>query len=130
MTPEVFASLGQTLGGIGVLALVVWFIARDHRRDDGALDAQADKTAIALLKVHREERQDMRDEMNKLRERVAVMEDRERNQAEVLQIHAAWDHMMIQALKRVDPSMDLGDAPPLYPPHHLHPETHAPGGLT
>jgi hypothetical protein len=112
------AAVGQGLGGLGVLGFVVWFVWHESNRDVGELDAQTDKAAIALIQENRAERKEMREEMGGLRERVAVLEHERRSHQEVLQVHAAWDMKVIEALHRLDPSLDLHDAPPLYPPHH------------
>lgn len=125
MTTDAVGVIAQSLGPVGLLAVVVWLLVREQRKDDrqGKKDAadvgeQADKHVLSLLREHREERQEMRQEMNQLRERVAVMEAHERQHADVLQVHAAWDYDMKEQLRRYDPSLVLTDAPPLYPPYH------------
>lgn len=125
MTTNVFSAVAQSLGGVGLLAVVVWLLIREQRKedrqgkkDDADVVEQADKHVLSLLREHREERQEMRQEMNQLRERIAVMEAHERQHADVLQVHAAWDYDMKEQLRRYDPNLVLTDAPPLYPPYH------------
>lgn len=109
--------LMPNLGGFGVLAFVVWLIWRTYRQDKNGTDAQVDTTAVALLKEMREERRETREELGQVRERVAVLEDRERKHAEVLQRHSGWDARALALLQQHDPATAtaLGDPPPLYP---------------
>jgi hypothetical protein len=122
MPPEI--PLVSTLGGVGVLAVVIWIIWRQLRQDKTGADAQVDATALALLKEMRAERSEIRaeraevrEELTQVRERVAILEEDKRRHADVLQRHALWDTRAIGLLQQQDPTSTaaLGDPPPLYP---------------
>lgn len=98
----------DNLGGLALLALVVFLIWQQWRRDRGGLDAQADAAALELVRESREDRRELRETIADLRERVAVLEDRdaqhEQRQAEqlaLLRAHAPWDAQMIDVHGRM-----------------------------
>lgn len=108
----------QYLGGVVTIALVVWLIYRDWRREkdreitaQAGVDAQTDAHSIEFMKV-------VLAEQGALRERVALLEDRERRHADVLQRHASWDARAVAMLQNNDATLlaALGEPPPLYPP--------------
>ena len=51
----------------------------------------------------------------RLRERIQTLEVREETDRAVLQLHAAWDHLAVQALTKAGIT-DLPQPPPLSPP--------------
>lgn len=116
--PSDLGPIAANIGGIGVLALVLWLVWRTYRQDKTGSDAQVDATALALLRELREERKETREELAGVRERVAVLEEDKRRHADVLQRHAAWDARVVAVLQQTDASAAvtaLGDPPPLYP---------------
>jgi hypothetical protein len=117
MPDAVIPAWGQYLGACALFVLVGWLIYRDWNRDrtaaravDGGVEAQTDAHSIEFMKV-------VLSEQGNLRERVALLEDRERRHAEVLQRHSSWDARAVAMLQSQDASMlaALGEPPPLYP---------------
>ena len=111
--PSDLGPIAANLGGIGVLALVLWLIWRTYRQDKTGADAQTDAHSVEFMKV-------VLSEQGNLRERVALLEDRERRHAEVLQRHSSWDARAVAMLQTHDAATlaALGEPPPLYPQGH------------
>jgi len=115
--PGLQDAAGQVGTAVFVLALIGFYFIRENKRTNTELDATTDKAAIALIQENRQERAEMRSEMNGLRERIVKLEQERRTWADVLQVHAAWDFKVVESLRALDPSLHLGDVPPLYPAH-------------
>ena len=107
-------ALIDNVGGLGLLAIAAWLIWRQYRQDKTGIDAATDQTAIALLAQ-------MGEELSRVRERVAVLEEANRGHEEyrqrhvaVLQTHAGWDSRAVAAIPP-DALAVLGEPTPLYP---------------
>lgn len=110
------AAIGQAGGGLGLLAFAVFYIARQFRQGASDVAAVSDNATITLLQQQEKHITVQDDRIVKLSERIAVMEDRQREHASFLQVHAAWDFQVLQQIRVLDPSITLEEAPPLYPP--------------
>lgn len=73
------------------------------------------KAASGVVERLEAERARIANENVILRERVTALEAREDADRAVLQLHAAWDHLAVQALARAGIT-DLPQPPPLSPP--------------
>jgi hypothetical protein len=129
------SAVSDAFGTLGLLAFGGFMLWQREKREErhvrqGDTDAEtaAARHAEALLELHRQERADLleehkieraewRQETNDLRERVVRVETRERQWGDMLQIHAGWDFTMIESMRRLDPTLAVPPAPPLYPPH-------------
>jgi hypothetical protein len=129
-----FAAILQWIGGLGTMVgagVLAYRQMRQGAREVAAVQTDSVKAEFqAALSEQREtyamvaqDAKDVRSQMAVMRERIAVMEKREderdavdRKRMHYLQRHAAWDYAASRALRDLDPTLDLGPVPPLYPP--------------
>ena len=114
MEPDVIV---QLLGS-AVLAAIAGAIINGiiNRRKLGAEATEIiTKAASGVVERLEAERARIAGERDQLLERVRALEIREETDRAVLQLHAAWDHLAVEALTRAGIS-DLPQPPPLSPP--------------
>lgn len=71
-------------------------------------------TALDLVQPLRDEMRELRGEAKVYQERVRSLERQEREHAQVLSLHAAWDMAVAQAARAA--GIDIGPMPGLFPP--------------